>query len=131
MQEGPLGTEEWLIMQKHPEIGANILSNVQPKSVAGKLYEGALYHQEKYDGSGYPQGVKGDAIPLFARIISVADTFDAMTSDRLYRKGLSLSIAITEIERCSGTQFGSNIASAFLRAMQKNDDQHRDSRGVE
>jgi len=119
LQEGPLGPDEWLLMQKHAEIGANILATVEPKHMAGRFHEGALYHHEKFDGSGYPHKIKGDDIPLFARIIAVADTFDAMTSDRPYRKGLSFDKAFAEIELCSGAQFDCDCAAAFLRAMHK------------
>ena len=71
-------------------------------------------HQEKYDGTGYPRGLKGEQIPLGARIFSVADTLDAITSDRAYRKAQPLSAARQEIERCSGTQFDPQVVKIFL-----------------
>ena len=119
LQEGPLEPDKWEVMKKHPEIGARILQDVKPKHLAGKMYEGALYHQEKYDGKGYPQGVKGEEIPLIGRIIAVADTFDAITTDRPYRRGASFPDALKEIERCAGTQFDPEVAKAFIQAIKK------------
>lgn len=78
--------------------------------------KGALYHQERYDGKGYPHGIAGEQIPLVARIIAVADTLDAMTTDRPYRKGRSFQEAYEEIERCSGTQFDPKAVAAFQQA---------------
>jgi HD-GYP domain-containing protein (c-di-GMP phosphodiesterase class II) len=75
------------------------------------------HHHERYDGRGYPDGLKGREIPLFGRIISVADTYDAMTSDRSYRKGLSSDIALEEIQTCAGTQFDPMVVEAFFRVV--------------
>ncbi len=119
LKEGPLDKNEWEDMKSHAQKGAKILEGVEPVHLAGKLFEGALYHQEKYDGSGYPQGVKGEDIPLVGRIIAVADTFDAITTDRPYRKGASFADALAEIRRCAGTQFDPAVADAFRRAMLK------------
>jgi HD-GYP domain-containing protein (c-di-GMP phosphodiesterase class II) len=77
------------------------------------------HHHERWDGKGYPDGLKGEAIPLGARIIAVADAFDAMTSDRPYRKALSFSTAMQEVTRNAGTQFDPQIVEAFERAMTK------------
>jgi len=74
------------------------------------------YHQEYYDGSGYPEGIKGEDIPRYARIIAVADTADAMGADRPYRKGRPWATIITELKRCSGTQFDPEVVEAFLRS---------------
>ncbi|MDD5596255.1 MAG: hypothetical protein PHY94_08465, partial [Candidatus Omnitrophica bacterium] len=76
---------------------------------------GVKYHHEKYDGSGYPDGLKGEQIPVIASIISVADTFDAMVTDRPYRRGFTKDQAITEIKRVSGKQFDAKIADAFIK----------------
>ncbi len=121
LKQGPLDNDERVAMQSHAEQGAKILSNVEPVHLAGKLHEGALYHQEKYDGSGYPNRVAGDNIPLVARIIAIADTFDAITTDRPYRKGASIADALAEIKRCAGTHFDPVAAEAFVTAMAGND----------
>lgn len=119
LTEGPLDREKWGIMKTHPQIGARILEDVTPRSLVQDIYAGVLYHQEKYDGTGYPQGLKGEEIPLVGRIISVADTFDAITTDRPYRKGAPASEALAEIRRFAGTQFDPRVAEAFCRAMDK------------
>jgi len=106
-----LDADEWIIMKKHPEIGQRILSAVNEFSEIGDyIFE----HQEKWDGTGYPRGLKGDEILLQARIIAIADSYDAMTSHRNYGKELSKEEAIIEINRCSGTQFDPAIAKIFV-----------------
>ena len=113
---GFLDDEERKEMNKHPLIGANILGKVD------EFHEpilGVKYHHERYDGSGYPEGLKGDQIPFIAQIISVADAYDAMTTDRPYRKGLTKEAAIREIEKEKNKQFNALIADAFLSAFRK------------
>jgi putative nucleotidyltransferase with HDIG domain len=106
-----LDADEWEIMKKHPEIGQRILSSVNEFSEIGDyIFE----HQEKWDGTGYPRGLKGNEILLQARIIAIADSYDAMTSHRNYGKELSEEEAINEINRCSGTQFDPAIAKIFV-----------------
>lgn len=97
---GRLSLDERMDIERHPEIGWKILSSTNEFS---ELAQFVLNHHEKWDGSGYPNGLKGDSIPLEARIISVADSYDAMTSERSYRKGMSIDAAIIELKRCSGT----------------------------
>ncbi len=109
---GKLTPEEFDQMKKHPEIGARILSDVKQLE---DIIPGVLYHHERYDGKGYPTGLAGKDIPLMGRIICLADCFDAMTSNRTYRKALPLEVALTEIRRCSGTQFDPELAEAFLQ----------------
>jgi HD-GYP domain-containing protein (c-di-GMP phosphodiesterase class II) len=109
---GRLTPEEFEQMKKHPQIGARILRDIKQIS---DLIPGVLHHHERYDGQGYPAGLTGDNIPLFGRIICLADCFDAMTSNRTYRKALPLEVALTEIRRCSGTQFDPLLTEAFLR----------------
>ncbi len=109
---GKLTDEEFLIMKSHPSRGYNILKDV---SIAPELALGAGYHHEKYDGTGYPSGKKGDEIPQVAQIIAVADTFDAMYSTRPYRKKMELSDVAAEIKRCAGTQFNPRVVEAFLQ----------------
>jgi putative nucleotidyltransferase with HDIG domain len=109
---GKLTPEEFEQMKKHPEIGARILADVKQLK---HILPGVLYHHERYDGRGYPTGLAGRNIPLMGRIICLADCFDAMTSNRTYRKALPLQVAMTEIRRCAGTQFDPLLAEAFLR----------------
>lgn len=109
-KDGPLDNEERKKMQEHSVLGATIL---QPIRELEHSILGVKYHHEKYDGSGYPEGLKADKIPLIAAIISVADSFDAMTSDRPYRKGLPAERAIEEIRLLSGKQFHPLVAEVF------------------
>jgi len=111
MKPGKLSPEELEIIKKHPENGAKIIEPVEPLRNARVIIK---HHQECYDGSGYPDGLKGETIPLGARIIAVADAFGAMTTDRPYRKALSIEEAVKEIERCSGTQFDPGIVDIFI-----------------
>jgi HD-GYP domain-containing protein (c-di-GMP phosphodiesterase class II) len=109
---GRLTPEEFDQMKKHPQIGARILQDVKQIQ---DLIPGVLHHHERYDGQGYPTGAAGEAIPLMGRIICLADCFDAMTSNRTYRKALPPEVALSEIQRCSGTQFDPLLAEAFVR----------------
>jgi response regulator RpfG family c-di-GMP phosphodiesterase len=108
---GPLNEEEFMSVKRHSEVGEKILKDIPlMKQVA--IVIGA--HHENFDGSGYPRGLKGSEIPIIARIIAVADTFDAMSSDRPYRKGLSLEFVIGELKRVSGTQLDPQIVEVFV-----------------
>ncbi|MFH1248160.1 MAG: HD domain-containing phosphohydrolase [Candidatus Omnitrophota bacterium] len=107
---GPLTDEERKIINGHTLIGVNIL---QPIKELETVIQGVKYHHERYDGAGYPEGLKGDAIPILAAIIAVADSYDAMTLDRPYRNGLSKNAAMEEIETQSGKQFHPMIVQAF------------------
>ena len=109
---GRLTKAEFAVMRKHPEIGARILSGIKQMQ---DLVPGVLYHHERMDGHGYPEGLAGDDIPLFGRIIGLADCFDAMTSNRTYRRALPLEVTLTEIRRYAGTQFDPQLAEAFLK----------------
>jgi putative nucleotidyltransferase with HDIG domain len=112
---GPLSFEEFDgIMKKHSVIGANIVKDVP---FLNELYSLILHHHEHYDGSGYPQGLKGDAIPLGARILHVADAFDAMASDRPYRSSLGKKEALRRIVADSGTHFDPDVAGVFVRVV--------------
>jgi diguanylate cyclase len=106
-----LTKEEFEIIKTHTQIGYQILRAADQYS---GLAEFALTHHERWDGKGYPTGLQGKAIPLFSRIINVADSYEAMTADRPYRKGMSHEYAIAEIQRCSGSQFDPEIATLFL-----------------
>lgn len=113
---GPLTEEEWLEMKKHPEIGFRI---AQSTAELGGIAQYILCHHERWDGRGYPQGLAGEDIPLLSRIISVVDSFDAMTDNRVYQKGRSKEAALREIEKCSGSQFDPSIAKLFIEIMTK------------
>lgn len=114
-KEAPLEVDEWKVMQRHPDLGYDIMSRVTSlKDVIG----GMRFHHERWDGKGYPLGLKGDEIPLIARIIAVADTYDAMVSTRPYRKGLSTEFAHREIVRYGGTQFDPMVVEAFVKAFE-------------
>jgi len=106
-----LTDEEFAQMKKHPGVGARILSDIKQVE---DIIPGVLHHHERYDGKGYPTGLSGQNIPLMGRIICLADCFDAMTSNRTYRRALPLEVALSEIRRCSGTQFDPKLAEAFL-----------------
>ncbi len=109
-----LTAEEWLMIKKHPERGAAILQDAKSFS---HLVDLVLYHQESFDGTGYPDGIAGDSIPLGARIIRVADTFDALTSDRAYRPRKTLEEAKVELRRMAGTTLDPTIVEALLRLL--------------
>ncbi len=108
---GPLNDDEKQIMRKHCEIGYNMLIRIPFLRDAAEI---VLAHQEFYDGSGYPRGLKGDQIPLGARIFTIADSLDAMISDRPYRRALPMSHAREEIQRCSGSQFDPAVVNVFM-----------------
>lgn len=108
-----LTNEEYEIIKKHPIIGYNILSSIEGLE---KILDGIKYHHERFDGKGYPEGLKGKEIPLIARIIAVADTLDAMTSDRPYRKGLPIEKAVEEIKKCKNSQLDPEIVDVFLNS---------------
>jgi putative nucleotidyltransferase with HDIG domain len=109
---GKLTNEEMLIMREHCYRGYQMLKKIPFLNEACDI---VYSHQEKFDGSGYPRGLRGDEIPLGARIFSIADTLDAITCDRPYRKAQSLDAARAEIKRCSGTQFDPEIVERFLQ----------------
>jgi HD-GYP domain-containing protein (c-di-GMP phosphodiesterase class II) len=110
-KEGKLSDSEWLKMKEHPIVGASIL---QPIKELEEAILGVKFHHERYDGTGYPNGLKGNEIPLIAAIIAAADTFDAMTSDRPYRRALSKEEAIKEIQKISGKQLSPEAAQALV-----------------
>ena len=107
---GALSEEEWAEMRKHPELGARILTGANLDDIAGWV----LAHHERPDGRGYPSGLAGEDIPLEARILAVADSFEAMTSDRVYRPGMPIAAAVAELRRCAGTQFDERVVEVFL-----------------
>lgn len=113
-KSGPLNDQEWEVMREHPVVGAQIVGTVPGWEEAAK---GVLYHQERYDGKGYPEGLAGDSIPRIARIVAVADAYDAMTSERSYKPAYPRQHAIDEITRNGGGQFDPEVAEAFVAVM--------------
>ncbi|BCR04419.1 two-component system response regulator [Desulfuromonas versatilis] len=111
LKPGKLDEQEWEVMRRHSRIGYDIICGVR---FLDKAAEVVLSHHERYDGGGYPDGLKGEEIPLGARIFAIADTLDAMTSDRPYRKALPFQAVVDELKRCSGTQFDPRMVEAFL-----------------
>ncbi len=110
LKPGKLTPDEWVDMRKHPDIGYNMIAPIPFLSTPSQI---VLAHQERFDGQGYPNRLGGQQIPIGARIFAVADTLDAITSDRPYRRGASFNDAIAEIVRCSGTQFDPQVVDAF------------------
>jgi diguanylate cyclase (GGDEF)-like protein len=112
MKPGPLSPREWEEMRKHPEIGASMLEAVNPE-----IAEWVHDHHERPDGRGYPRGLDGDEVPIEARILSVADAYEAMTHDRVYRPGIGRGAARRELEQGAGSQFDEEVVAAFLRVL--------------
>jgi HD-GYP domain-containing protein (c-di-GMP phosphodiesterase class II) len=109
---GRLTFEEFELIKQHPEIGAKILQDIRQMH---DLIPGVLYHHERWDGNGYPHRLAGKDIPLFGRVIGLADAFDAMSTNRTYRRALKHEDVMAEIERCAGTQFDPELAKVFLQ----------------
>lgn len=110
-KEGPLTPDERRVVERHPDIGADIIEHIPfLRRVAGLV----RHHQERWDGGGYPAGLQGRAIPLGSRIVAVVDAFNAMTTDRPYRKARTQAEAITELQRNAGSQFSPDVVDAFI-----------------
>jgi HD-GYP domain-containing protein (c-di-GMP phosphodiesterase class II) len=114
-KEEPLSREEFNIIKHHSNIGAEIITHVRHLR---EIVPGVKYHHEQIDGRGYPEGLKGAEMPILAKIVAVADTYDAMTTDRPYRKARTKETAIEELKKCSGTQFDKDVVEAFIQACQ-------------
>lgn len=113
---GPLTENEWKIMKQHPARGSKILEPLSEFKEAGEII---MHHHENYDGSGYPDGLKGDEIPIESRIVAVVDAFHAIVSTRCYRRGRSVETAMRELERGAGSQFDPMVVAGFIRAFRK------------
>jgi HD-GYP domain-containing protein (c-di-GMP phosphodiesterase class II) len=114
-KEGPLTGEEWTVMRNHPVVGAQIIAPITFLTGAVELIR---HHHERFDGSGYPDGLRAEEIPLAARIFAVADSFDAMTSDRPYRGAMRVDRALAEIDGGAGTQFDPQVVRVFVRMIE-------------
>ena len=112
----PLSSEDWDMIKSHPKLGAAIAGH---SSQLAPCVKGILHHHEKYGGDGYPDGLKGEKIPLESRILTIADSFATMTSARVYSKSLSFEAAMQEIINGSGTQFDPRLVDVFLRVIHK------------
>jgi len=112
---GRLSADDWTEMRRHPEIGARVLRGANLDDIG----EWVLAHHERPDGRGYPHGLRGNDIPLEARILAVADSYEAMTSDRVYRPALTPEVAREELVSCAGTQFDTRVVEAFLAVLDR------------
>ena len=113
-KSAPLDDQEWEVMRRHPQVGYDLLKNLPGFAGAAEL---VLAHHEAFDGGGYPRGLKGDQIPIGARILSIADAYDSMTHPHTQRPPMPPALALDEIERCSGTQFDPQVAEALGRCV--------------
>ena len=111
----PLSPEEFHIIKRHSNMGVEIIEHIRQLR---EIIPGVKYHHEQVDGKGYPDGLRGEDIPILAKIVAVADTYDAMTTDRPYRKAKDKKMAIDELKRCSGTQLDKKVVEAFIQAYQ-------------
>ena len=116
LKKGKLNKKEFEEIKKHPQIGADI---IRPIQFLHDLIPFIFYHHERWDGKGYPSGIRGEDIPLGARVIAIADVYQALISDRPYHKAFTKSTAIDIIKKSSGTQFDPRIVNAFLRVVGK------------
>ena len=121
-KEGRLDDQELAQIREHPKIGAKLLLRL---TALREAIPYVLYHHERWDGTGYPSGKAGEEIPVEARVLAIADAFDAMTSDRPYRSALTHEEAREEVERCAGTQFDPKIARVFLEVFGETADELR------
>ena len=117
LKPAKLTTEEWKEMRRHPDIGYDMIRSIEFLNTPAAI---VLSHQERFDGRGYPRCLRGEEIHIGARIFAVADTLDAMTSDRPYRKGTTFESAVDEIQRCAGSQFDPEVVCAFMDIGVKN-----------
>lgn len=115
-KNGPLTGEEWEIIKKHPETGYRI---VRATEEFAHVAEEILSHHEHWDGSGYPQGLKGKEIPLLARITAIADAYEVMSTGRAYKKTMVESEVVAELKRCAGSQFDPELIEIFLPLLEK------------
>jgi response regulator RpfG family c-di-GMP phosphodiesterase len=123
---GPLTPEEWNRVTKHPEIGCNIL---KPLSFLAREARIVRHHHERFDGKGYPDGLRGDQLDILTRIVTVADSYDAMTSMRSYKENKSMEEAISELQDCSGSQFDPGVVTIFVKQLRRHSAGRRKTKG--
>ena len=119
---GKLTKEEFETMKEHTLIGASMLDKLEhykDEKMIKIAYQICRWHHERYDGKGYPRGLKGEDIPLLGRILAVCDSFDAMTTKRTYKEAMSIDYAISELEHNKGTQFDPKLAEAFIELLKE------------
>jgi putative nucleotidyltransferase with HDIG domain len=115
-KSGPLDASEWEVMKSHTELGARLL---EPLRAMARIQLMVKHHHEYFDGSGYPNRLTGEQIPLGARVIAIADAFDTITSERAYKKPRPIEDALAEIERCAASQFDPKFVQAFVDIIRK------------
>jgi len=115
-KEGPFSRQELMMMRRHPELGVEL---VTPIGLSQSIVSIIRHHHEYFDGSGYPDGLKGEEIPLLTRIVSTSETFDAMVTDRPYRKALPIDSIVVELKRCAGTQFDPYLVELLLEIIEE------------
>ncbi|NPV53198.1 MAG: HD-GYP domain-containing protein [Firmicutes bacterium] len=113
---GKLSSQEWVEIQRHPLLGYEIIQDIPGLQSIARM---VLHHHERFDGQGYPHKITDGDIPLGARILCVADSFDAMTSERIYKPTMPKEVAIMELEKCAGTQFDPEVVEAFCRCLKE------------
>lgn len=119
-KQSGLTDEEYALMKQHTTIGAEILRTIEPRAMIQNSVDVALMHHERLNGSGYPEGRLAHQIPLFVRIVGIADSFDAMTTDRPYKKGRTFEEGLMELERCRGTHYDAEMVDLFVSHMRQN-----------
>jgi diguanylate cyclase (GGDEF)-like protein len=119
LKSGPLTDEEWELMRRHPVVSAEIIESLLDEAYVA----GVRHHHERWDGQGYPEGLAGEEIPLVARLLCLVDSYDAMSSRRIYRPALTYGECLAELERCAGTQFDPDLVAPFMRVLERMRDQ--------
>ena len=115
LKSGPLTDEEWGLMRRHPVVSAEIIESLLDEGYVA----GVRHHHERWDGQGYPDGLAGEEIPLVARLLCLVDSYDAMSSRRIYRPALTYGECLAELERCAGTQFDPGLVAPFMRVLER------------
>ncbi|MFD1734013.1 HD-GYP domain-containing protein [Deinococcus malanensis] len=120
LKPGKLDAEEWAVIKRHPGIGYEMLQHIP--SLPPSTLEVVLYHQERWDGSGYPKGLAGMDIPLAARVFAVVDVYDALTSERPYKKAWTREAAVAQLQKEAGVLLDARVVEAFVRVLAQHDE---------